>query len=261
MIAGNGGAGRASLDPLEGAFLNPAALTQLDSYHMGVYMNDSGDVSSGQQRDWAVLIADSTPDKILPAALAFTKRRITRGDSPAIDQRDYYVAVADRVVSNLSLGIGFHRLESDIGGEDHNQNNVHASLLFTPLEHMGFALVGYDLLGPSSSVPSDVSLKRTVATGITYVYENFIQFRFDWALVLKDNPDHKSKFMLGIDSALHSLFSLRVGAQKDDLAEQTFASVGCSFNGPRLAFDYAFQKEVDPGDGGYRHLVDVRLKF
>ena len=256
-----GGAGRASLDPLEGAFLNPATLSQLNNYNMGVFFGDSHDLSSGEQRDLSFAISDSTPDKILPAAVAVTKRKITRSALPPVEQRDYYAAVADGVVTNLSMGIGFHRLESTIDSEKVVQNNLHLGFLFTPSENMGIALVAYDFLGADSDILSDIALRRTVALGFTHIFLDFFQVRLDWAMVIQANPDHKSKLMLGLESRLFEFFLLRMGAQRDELTGQTFVAVGSSFNGPRLALDYALQRELAPVDGGVRHLIDLRLKF
>lgn len=255
-----GEAGRASLDPLESAFLNPASLSHFKNYYAGVYWSDSSGVTSGQQRDVTAVISDSTPDKILPAAFAFTKRRITGNGAP-IEQKNYHLAVADRILSRLSVGVSGHRLESEINGVKHNQHNFTLGLLFAASENFGVALVGYDLLDAGSDIPAEVQLKSSLAIGMTYVLQNFVQFKFDVSQQIRNNPKHRSRIMMGVDSALHEFFALRLGAQWDGLARQNFLSAGVGFTGPRLSIDYAFQKETSPADGGSRHLVDLRLKF
>lgn len=259
VSSGAGGAGRASVDPLEGAFLNPASLSQLNHYYLGAYYVDSPGITKNRHRDLSFVIADSTPDKLWPMAVAYTKRRISDPGSGFIDQKDYYLALSDFVFSRLSVGLGFHRLTSTVGGSDFNQHNLHLGFLFTPTADLGLALVGYDLLLPGSDVPSQVKLKRTVALGMTYVLMDFVRFRTDWAMALRENPENDSKLMLGVESVFHEFFTLRVGAQWDDVSKQTFLTTGFSFTGPRFGLNYALQKEIQPEGGGHRHLIDLNM--
>lgn len=261
VVTALGGSGRASLDPLEGSFLNPAGLALLDNYYMGISWTDSSDISNGQERDFTAIVADSTPDKVIPAAVAYTKRRITNRGQAQVDQKNYHIALANRVLQQLAIGLSFHRLESEIDAVEHNQHNFSLGMLFAYSENLGFALVGSDLLSEDDDIPSEVRLRSEVAIGMTYVLENLVQGRMDLAYRMKDNPDNEMRLMMGLESVVHEFFTVRGGAQWDDLTKQTFLSLGFGFTGPKLGFDYVWQKEISPEEGGHRHLIDLKLKF
>ena len=260
--AGAGGAGRASVDPIEAVFLNPANLAQLKKYYIGFQGADSQDVSSGQNREASLAIADGTPDKLFTGGLAVTRRRVTSRGSTPIEQTNYQVGAANFLLPNLSLGAAVHRLESDFeGGAEHIQHNFNLGALWTPFENLGLAVVGYDLLRPSSDIPSEIALQPTVGAGMTLIYKEFFRWRLDITHPLKGNPESDSILMTGFESVLAKLLTLRLGAQWQDVSKQTFLTSGFSWEAPRFALNYAFQKELQPSPGGNRHVFDLTFSF
>jgi hypothetical protein len=258
-----GGAGRAAVDPAESVLLNPAALPHLQGYFVAGHYGMGWHPVAGNTQDLAVLISDGTPDAIIPGSLSYV-RRFRDLPSSSIVEQDLQVAVGGFILPGLALGVAGHRLtwqtERLANNLDYTQNNAHVGLLYTPQPWLGLAFTAYDVFTPPADVPVQARVVPTLAIGSHVIIKKIFRLRLDLERPETENPNHRINVMAGLESYFQESVAFRLGAQWRETADQTLVTTGLAFKGPRLSFDYTFQRDVRTAEDS-RHLFDLWLPF
>ncbi|MES2856502.1 MAG: hypothetical protein V4692_11595, partial [Bdellovibrionota bacterium] len=194
---------------------------------------------------------------LIAGSFSYVKKHDSIGNFSWTGQ-DFQGSVAGFIFSKLSVGLAVHRFMSSALEVSSNQDNGNLGFLYTPNKSMGFGLVGYDLLNASETVPMVARLKRTYAVGMHYIYEEMLRLRLDLVHPEVGNPGRRTEVMTGLETFFTDDFAFRLGAHFKEPTDQTFLTTGMGFKGPRLSFDYSFQKDIRASDG-YRHMFDLWL--
>jgi hypothetical protein len=258
----SGGGGRAAVDPGEATFLNPASIAFLQRYNVSGYYDVGRDLKEGDHNLWGVSLADGTADNIMPGALSFIRKRTDAPSGASDTQQDIQFAVAGMAGKKLAFGLAVHRLSdqilSNFEGQDYTQINGHLGMIYIPIPEVGIGFVAYDIAPTSSVIPHALREVPTLALGANYLWEKVFRARLDLVRPDVDNNGRRINVQAGIESLMTQEFIFRTGCYWRETEDQTFFTVGAGYNGPRLSFDYSFQKDLRSADN-FRHVVDLWL--
>ncbi len=253
---GLGGAGVAAVAGAEAPLMNPAALAHTMNYQFGAFHQQKGFEGLGSVRDYGGVFIDHNPDAVIPGALTYFNR--TRLVGPVTLESTYIeISFGNFLYPELAFGISGKYFKQKVVGSDVDKTiwNGSLGLLYTPASNIGLALVSTNFVKDYNG-----EIYPDIAFGAHYVYEKVIRARLDVRLPQIDNADKKGQVMFGFESVLAETVFLRAGFRWDDLNKKNFATAGIGWDGPRLGFDYAFEKNVLT-EGEIGHSVDLRLFF
>ncbi len=256
--AGMGNAGRASVDPGENSWLNPAALAQARGYFFGMHGSVGDHAVDGNQKHFALTAADNEADQIVAGSLSYIHKNNSLASGNVYAQ-DLQIAAAGLVFKGVALGVSVHRLVQEFKAGDRTQYDGTVGLLYSPIEALGFALVEYDLVPQDKAIPDNLRLIPTLGLGANWVIKEFMQVRLDLSHP-SSGADGRTDVMAGVGTYFQQNFAFRFGADFKETKNQTWATAGIGFTGPKLSLDYAFQKDIRQADG-YRHLIDLWMPF
>jgi len=258
--SGAGGAGRAAVDLGESSFLNPAAVAFIQRYNVTGYYGIGNHPAIGNVNEFGASIADGTVDAAIPGALTYIRRHTDGPGGFNNTQQDIQLSLAG-LYRKVAFGVTGHRLTDSIatalGADEYTQWNMHVGAIYVPLQSVGIGFVAYDIL-PGTSAPVGVHLVPTLALGVNYVYEKFFRARLDFVRPDTNNDGRRTNVMAGLETFFADYFALRFGSEWRETADQNYLTVGLGYKGPRMSFDYSFQKDVRSADN-YRHVVDLWL--
>ncbi len=262
IAASMGGAGRAGNSPSESAFLNPASLAELKNYYGSVSMNWGDHPIDGSTSEFAGLLADGTPDKSFPGQFSYVQKRVALPNGFATTQQDFQLAMAFAPSDSFGYGLAIHRvMYQDNSSHFYNQNNINIGTLFAPMKKLAFAFVAYDVFGGDDSVPQAYQTIPTLALGGSFKYEASFMFSCDFVRPDKFNDGNRINTQVGLETYFRHDFAVRAGWQWREVGlEEKLFSLGLGYRGPRLSFDYSYQKDVLAGTG-FRQYVDLWLHF
>lgn len=255
--AGAGGAGRASVDPGEVTFLNPAAVEHVTRYNVGLHYGTEADPKAYDTKSMALVLADGNPQNMFPGAFTYVRRSFSRGSQTGMLQ-DFAVTLAGMPVDHFSIGLTGHRLMSSISNRDDTQNNANLGLIYAPYDWLGFGFVVHELLNVPDDVPAGVRLVRNYGVGGNLIFTNWFRARLDISSPEQQAGGRRNDVMAGLESFFVRDWVFRVGSEWQESADRNYVSVGLGYHGPRLSFDYSFQKDVRSAEVA-RHLVDLWL--
>jgi hypothetical protein len=242
--AAMGGAGRAATDAAVAGWLNPATLVHVHTYHFSVSHQQSFRDQGDGYRDWGVMLADGGEDKIAAGSFSYVQRSTLRKGAGAIDakQKDLQAAFGFFLPGQrISVGASYRRLIHEQYGSDITQDTFSVGALLPMGEAFGIALVGHDLAGGSSAAVPEALLTSTVGVGLHASALKILQMRMDVVRPLKNNLANRNDVHVGLESWFRPDFGFRLGCQWLENRDETWATVGIGFKGPRLSFGYAFQ--------------------
>lgn len=255
-----GGAGRAAIDGGESSFLNPAALAHMREYYFAGHFEHGSHPREGDFNRYALQIADGT-SSIVNGSFSYYRQNI---DLPAgasagsrLDQ-DFQLAFGGVVIPNVALGASAHYLSQSGQSRDDAQLNGNVGLIVSPTESFGIGVVGYDIAPVDrSSASPDRRVIPTWAVGANYAFPEILKVRFDLVRPdIQSFSDRRINVMAGLESFFSTDFAFRLGSQWLETSNQLNLTAGIGFKGPRLSFDYTFQKDIREA-GGVRHFVDL----
>lgn len=263
--SGMGGAGRAAVDPSESILLNPAAVAHMPDYFISGQYALGWHPVDGNSKTWAVTASDGSPENLVAGAVTYVNRTRYPHVGASIDEDDLQIGIAGVVFRRISLGVSGHRLtwkQKTFVDEsvEHEQTNMNVGLLYTPTEWLGFSLTGHDVLPADEKIPLGVRVIPTFALGSNAIIQKTFRLRLDLVKPEKENPGNRINVLAGLESYFLEKLAFRLGAHWRETADQTLVSTGIAFKGPRLSFDYTFERDVRTADGS-RHLFDLWLPF
>lgn len=255
---GTGGAGRGAVDPSESSFLNPAAVAHLRRYYISGNYGVTNHLFEGEGQRFGLHFADGSPENLIPGAFSYTRKKFEVPNVNSSLFQDFAVTLSGVPVGGLAVGVTGHRLTSSVGGKDENQDNAHFGLLYVPTGQWGLGFVIYDFLPTSDSIPVNLRLVPTYALGFNYLLMDRFRFRLDLVRPDIQPQERRNNVMAGVESYFREDFLFRLGGQWRETADEMYVTGGLGYQGPRLSFDYTFQKDVRTAEG-YRHLFDLWL--
>lgn len=256
-----GGAGRAAIDPSEAGLLNPATVAHLRRYYVSGNYGFGSHVNDGDLQQFGVLLADGTEGNAFPGSLSYVRRTINRRDGVRLTQSDINIAIAEFAGDRIAFGLSAHRRTDELSsGGDWEQYNGTLGILVTPYEFLGLGFVLYDFLPLNDFAPAGVQTVPTFAIGSNFLIGETFRIRLDLVRPDKQNPNRRTNVMAGFDSYFRPDFSFRFGGLWSETTDQTFVTAGLGYKGPKLSFDYTFQKDVRVAEGA-RHLFDLWIPF
>ncbi|MGE0529562.1 MAG: hypothetical protein AB7P49_21115, partial [Bdellovibrionales bacterium] len=261
ISAALGGTGRAGLESLEAAFLNPALIPLLSDMQITGYYQDGYSAERAHRTAYGVGAVDNSEGVWIPGSLHYLQLHDWGRIPGRSDSELWQAALGKRFGEHLSFGISGYRLVSEFqGAPSATQWNFSLGSLWMIREQLGVAYVLDNVARPGSDVPAGLREDLNHALGVFWGVKGIIQVRMDIVRQERFNPDHKLAYMIGLESLSTEFFIIRLGFKRDELRDEKIWSAGFGFNGPRLRVDYAVQKYQE-GDAGALHTVDLRVPF
>lgn len=251
--ASTGGAGRGAVDPYGIVYLNPAGIARL---------RDRVISTSISENYFAASLIDAGDGTLVNAGLSYRQQNKVSGDASL---RQFTLTVADKTFDYFTFGFNINyfdfrhfsegaskKLQSDLG------------LTWVPNERWIFGITGqgYAIQDQGDEVGTMESLEPLAvksAVGFSYIYANFVRFRFD----LESENNHRwgrPAALMGLESYLNDWILWRLGYQNRSESGAQYVSTGLGFQGPKFGLHYAFIQETR-GDKESRHSVDLGLPF
>jgi hypothetical protein len=255
-----GQTGRAAVDPGEAAFLNPAAIAHLQRYYAAADYNFGTEPKEGDSTRYGVLLTDGSPSNVFPGAFSYIRRSndLPNGQSEKI--QDFQVSIAGFVGSKLAVGASAHRMIFDpSAGSGSTHDNGTFGLLFDPVEWLGLAAVYYDAFWIGETPNVNARMTPTIALAAHLVPTERFRIRIDYLRAQRYATD-RADVGFGAETFFRHDFVFRLGVFAHETADQTFATAGLGYAGPKLSVDYAYQKDVRTAEG-HRHMFDLWLPF
>lgn len=256
-----GGSGRAAADPTEAGWLNPAALVHTRFYHLAFSHQQSHRNSGDGYRDFGVMFTDGGEEKIAAGSFSYVQRSTLQGGAGAVagEQKDFQGSMAIFLPNRrTSIGATYRRLIHTQVGTELTQDTYSLGLLVPLSDTFGFAVVGQDLAGSSSSAPFEARFVPSVAVALHQRLQEILELRGDVIRPLRENEEGKMDFRVGLESWFRPDFAFRLGGAWLETRKEMWMTAGIGFKGPKLSFGYSFEKEMRSSDGT-RHTFDLWL--
>lgn len=261
ISSGTGGAGRAAIDPSEAGLLNPAAVAHLQKYYISGYYGFGSHSKDGDLQQYGAFLGDGSEGSAFPGSLSYVRRVMTGRNGVKLTQSDINLAIAEFAGERIAFGLGAHRRTDELSsGGDWEQYNGTIGVLVTPWEIFGIGFVLYDFLPLNDHAPTAVQLNPTFAIGTNLLIQQILRLRLDLVRPDKQNPNRRTNVMAGLDTYFRPDFAFRFGSLWSETTDQTFVTTGFGYKGPKLSFDYTFQKDVRVAEGA-RHMFDLWIPF
>lgn len=261
IARGSGGAGRAAAEASEVTLLNPGILPHAPKFTGAGFYGDGALSAQESQTEYGGSLVDNNPEAIVPGGLAYVQRHRRFHNDSDVDEKYVQFSVGNFVYRHLALGFTALRLEQDIkGGKSFVQWDGVVGLHYNPIPSLGLALVYYHFVKPSSDTPRPLRLDPQLSFGAYYIVMESFRLRWDLSQVQEFNEERKLRWQMGAETHLGPFFTLRFGADTDNLSDQDWLTAGFSFNGPRFHIDYAYAKNQKQTHNAM-HSVDLRVPF
>lgn len=246
VSAALGNSGRAAVIPGE-MTLNPASTAFVQGYHATISYRDYAFDPTGKEINLRASMIDSHPENLFPAAFTFAKNN---------DDQDFHIGIAKSLLPTLSLGLELERYISDPSvGPKNIENDFSLGLLWAVTPNWGVALVTENL------IRTDIAeLDQAISIATSYNYVNVLRLQLDLTYPTQNNDDDDTILMTGIESHFIPNFPVRLGYRQNNLTNTTFWTAGTGWVGPKIAIDYAFEKDVK-SNKEQAHSVDLRIYF
>lgn len=259
MAGATGGAGLGANDEADQNFLNPASLTHLKNMSVGYVYADGYHGDDEHDRFYGITVADNSESVLVTGAFTYLARRRTFPIFNTLDEKYFELALAGRIVQQLSWGIGiFHLNQEAVGLDTYKQTNARVGLFYNPTPEFGLGFIANNIAGTDDDVPKNLRLKDELGLGANYIFMRQFRARADIYRQTQYNPDGKVRWGAGFESFIDAWFVVRAGYKSDSLIDRDYLTLGFGFTGPRLKIDYSYQKNMDDNRGGM-HSVDFRM--
>ena len=255
-----GQTGRAGIDSIEAAFLNPAILPRIKNTAMNAYYRDGSLLDAQHTTSMGLGVFDNTEDVYFPGGFHYLRLRETGVAAQPTAGEAWHGAVGYALSDRLSVGLSAYRLSHQVGSDRFVQWNGALGLLLEVTPEILLAYVLDNPAHPGSEIPPRLREETLHSIGFLGSIMDVAKFRADISSQERDNPERKMVYRMGLETQNHEFFIVRVGFKRDQLHDQSLWSAGFCFNGPRLKVDYALEKNPE-GASGALHSVDLRLPF
>jgi hypothetical protein len=256
-----GGSGRAGLDSVDGAFLNPALVALLPKSELTAYYQDGTRTAGQHQTIYGLDMSENDKDVLFSGNIAYLRTRTTGLVNAPVDGEIWHGAFAKSFFDRLSVGLSVYHFQakSDVFNTS-EQWNGSLGAVFMILPKLGVSFVYDNPIHQGSHVPTEVRFLPQQSFGVYWGIPYNAKLRLDIVRPDDDNPGNRLDIRTAIESAVGEFFVFRLGGRFDEYEDQRFITAGLGFNGPNLKIDYGIEKNVS-GVGGAVHSVDLRGSF
>lgn len=248
--------GRASVEPTDSPFLNPASLPHLKGYFFTTGYSSAKSSSDTRGQDFAVTVTDNLPDTLVPTAFSFLQSKTDLASEEEVT-RDLRLSFGNEITSNFAMGFSFRYKDDQLPEERFNQVNLNVGTLYAPNPDLGFALVLENVLGGRDEVPVESRLTPTTSLGASYIYRRFLRTRLD-VISAGNNSFDRPILAVGLESYFNRWVIIRMGAQRRNEEDASAYSGGLGFAGPRFGIHYAYFTSPEK-ESLTRHSVDLAI--
>ena len=210
-----GGTGRADVKGNESVFLNPAALAFLNRFYVGACYQSGFLFKDIHRETYGAVLTDSTPGLMVAGSLAYRRHKIHQAGKYQFLEDEFKLGLAHNLSKRLSLGVAATHLKAKTQGEaakEIEQTNGDMGLLFGLLPHWNVSLVAENLLETDSKVPVSLMRDSLVSLGTRYIYELFLDVRYEILHPLKEKSGGSfkpSESSFGFGCKIKVLFSFK----------------------------------------------------
>jgi hypothetical protein len=248
--------GRASVEPTDSPFLNPASLPFMKGYFFTSGFSSTQNSDNARAQDFALSITDNMPETVVPTSVAFTQSKVDFA-SEEIVSRDFRLSFGNYIIPKWAMGFGLRYKDDQLPQERFTQGNMNLGLLYAPNADLGLAVVAENLIGSDTKIPADRRLSPTTALGATYIYRRFVRTRLD-VISASNNSWDRPIVAAGLESYMNRWLILRLGFQRRNEEKANVYSGGMGFAGPRFGIHYAYLSSPDQ-ESLSRHSVDLAI--
>lgn len=248
--------GRASAEPSDAPYMNPASLSFLRGYYFTTGYSASANSPGSQGREFSLALIDNMPDTVVPTSLAFTQSKENFASEEVVGS-DLQLGVGNYIGKSWAGGLGVRYRDNRVPHDRFTQTNVSLSTLYLPTPEWGFAAILDNVLGANGSVPEDVRLRPETSVGTSYIYKRLVRTRLD-LISASNNSWDQPTVAGGLEMFMNKWVILRIGAQRNQELQATAYAAGVGFVGPNFGIHYAYFKSPDQ-ESLTRHALDLAV--
>ncbi len=254
------GAGRASVDIVDGPSSNPASIAAMRGFFFSSSLSAYKQMSDLQQeqqvQELQVNLIDATEDNWLPAAIKYRKKT-TSLEKETSGQSLVEISFANRVAEKTYFGIGGYLQKTDIyEAVNYSQSNLRLGGIYAVSDNWGIGFVAENILTESSKIPKHLRQSPLYALGSAMVFQSVFRLRMDI-----ENSDAINTYRAGLEHYLNSFLNLRMGAAWSPENSKEEYGAGFGFHGPKFGVHYGYLSSKTPSQLVARHSVDLVIPF
>lgn len=251
------GTGRASVDPSESPFLNPATMAFLRGYFFTSGISGATQADSSNSQDVAISITDSLPDTIVPTSINYVQSGTEDSNKQTWDSKIFGLSFGGMVYKRFAFGLSGHQRQDQFQLQSYQQNNLSMGVVFAPTETLGFAVVSDNFLGAPTNIPEVFKLNPTTTFAMNYNYRSFVRWKVDVSTG-SNNSFAKPTIAGGVESFMNRWIVIRAGIAKNAEKDANIYAGGIGFSGPKFGIHYGYLSS--PEDQSLtRHSVDLAI--
>lgn len=243
-----GGAGVGAINPVDGAFNNPATFALFDQR--------AADLSFAKGA-FRISLADNGADALFPAMLGYSQ-----SDIDDVKIKAFYLGLAYALSPKLSFGANFGFQETQLPADDDKfrQNLVDVGVVYRPNAwfSVGAAVKNQPL--NDTDLPNSVDDRPTQAVGFEAKYDELVNARGEYETGKNANSDQRAIVKGGLEILMNEWIQLRLGYQNNNIISQNYFTAGLGFGGPQFGLHYAYIKESE-FEKETHHSIDLAVPF
>jgi opacity protein-like surface antigen len=243
------------MDPVEGSYLNPAAVANTKTNHLTL-SNTKSEINSTEQNNFHIGMIDGGQGSISKGAFSYSKRELS-SDSIRQSFSRFELSVAKYARAGTSYGLSFTKeiLRDLRNNKEFVDYNADFGGIYNHNPQWSFGFLVTDIFTGRST-----GQKRNTSLGLNYRAPKWFSYYLDLSYQDEDNPDKEWVSALGLEITTTERVKWRLGYRVDDLNDGNFYSIGFSWGGPRLGIYYAFQNHTKISAESM-HILDLRVFF
>lgn len=246
-----GGTGRGAVIPSEVSLLNPASFVSVRGYNIATAYRDFSYTSGVSERNFLVNLGENSTGSMFPLSVTYL-----RTSTHQLETEDIHLTTGQAIGGNIAFGLDVARYKVlPDNGPDDSEWDIKFGFLYAPKDTLGVGLVFSSLLNTDNP-----ALKRQIEAGVNYLFADFFRAALDVVYQIEDNPKDEGIIMVGFEHIFKGNVPFRAGFKWDDPNNQNHWTLGLGWNGPRIGFDYSYEKNASKTNE-YGHSVDLRIYF
>lgn len=237
-----GGAGVATVEVGDAAFMNPATIVHLKGRYF---------YSTFQHNLYGVSLTENDKESAVPGAFSYFTDK---------DVQFFGLSLADFVYENVALGVTATYWQAEFDPQHKRKTNINANagLIWTPIKDFGIGFAAENMLESPEEFADHGRLIPTSRIGINYVFREWFRWRLDFVTETNNNWKDLTP-QTGIESYMNKYFIMRVGVSKPTGLKESWTA-GFGLDLPRFKIDYATQWHANGGKE-QRHSIDLSVPF
>lgn len=243
-----GGAGVGAINPVDGAFNNPAAFALFDQRAANL---------SFAKGAFRISLADNGAEALFPAMLGYSQ-----SDIDDVKVKAFYLGLAYVFSPKFSIGANFGFQETQVPTSDDKfrQNLVDVGVMFRPSAWFTVGAMVKNQPLNDTDLPETMDDRPTQAIGFEAKYDELVNVRGEYEIGKNTNSDQRAIVKGGLEILMNEWIQLRLGYQNNNIVSQNYFTAGLGFGGPQFGLHYAYIKESE-FEKETHHSIDLAFPF